>query len=617
MHSMRNTLFFLVNGIASTILSCNTALASTGTATSQSLPWVIGASILAATVVAYVAHRLRQPLLLAYIAAGAVLGPQIGFGWVTAESDIRVVSEIGLVLLLFMIGLELDLKKILSAGKTLLATGLGQFAICFVLGAALLTGTYIASSSGHYSFFGIPIQGGTHDVLYLAAVLALSSTTIVVKVLHEKNELPTLVGRLTLGVLVFQDLYAIMILGIQPSLSHPEMDVLFASLGKGVVLVAIAIVVSRYVLAPLFRDIAKSPELVLAASLAWCFLLCGIAGNLGLSIEMGALIAGAAMSAFPYHIDVLAKVISIRDFFVTLFFVSLGLTIPNPAENPTLVIAALILSGFLILSRFVALFPIMHFLRRGHRAGLIMSINLAQLSEFALVIGALGLKAGHIGIDTFTIITFTFVITAVTSTYLINWSHPIQHYLTRLLTLIGIRDLGEQEEELETKAPKEIAFVGFYHLTSALFEDMKQTAPELLDKSVVVDFNPVVLERLKKRGVRARYGDVSHRDTLLKAGVQYAKIIISTVPDGILKNTSNLRLLRSLRTIAPQAKIVVIASGPKSALELYAAGADYVLFTSRTAAQSLLPVIGDLLAGHNFDAAEAIKLIQQRKEVIS
>lgn len=598
-------------------LSCSTVLASTGTATSQSLPWVIGASILAATVTAYAAHVFRQPLLLAYIAAGAILGSRMGFGWVSQESDIQVISEIGLVLLLFMIGLELDLKKIVSAGKTLLATGLGQFLICFALGIMMLVATYIPTTPGIYSVFGITIHGGTHDILYLAAIMALSSTTIVVKLLHEKNELTTLVGRLTLGVLVFQDIYAIILLGIQPNLSDPQLSVIFESFGKGAILIAIAITISRYALAPIFRDIARSPELVLAASLAWCFFLCGVADNLGLSIEMGALIAGTSLSVFPYHLDVLAKIISIRDFFVTLFFVSLGLLIPNPLENPGLLFIAVILSAFLILSRFIALVPILHFLRRGHRAGLVMSINLAQLSEFALVIGALGLKSGHIGVDTFTIITFTFVITAVVSTYFIGSSHTIQHYLSRFLKSIGIRDLGDHEEETETRAPKEVAFVGFYHLTSALFEEIKQSAPELLEKSIVVDFNPVVLERLKKRGIKARYGDVSHRDTLLKAGVQHAKVIISTVPDGILKNTSNLRLLKSVRAIAPQAKIIVVAASPKAALELYAAGADYVLFTSRTAAQSLLPVIGDLLAGHNFDTAEATKLIQQRKEVIS
>src|SRR5512145_226795 len=165
----------------------------------------IGLGILAATVLAFLAHAARQPLLLAYIAAGVLIGPQMGFGLVKSETDIQVISEIGLIILLFMIGLEIDMKKLKESGKSLILSGVFQFLLCTVLGI------------GFFALLGYGIGNGTYDLLYLAACCALSSTTIVVKLLYSKFELDTLAGRITLGILVFQDIWAIIILGVQPN----------------------------------------------------------------------------------------------------------------------------------------------------------------------------------------------------------------------------------------------------------------------------------------------------------------------------------------------------------------------------------------------------------------
>ncbi len=309
----------------------------------------IGLCVSVAALLALLANRLRQPLLLAYLLAGVLIGPQIGLGLISGEESIRTVSEIGLILLLFIIGLEMDLKKLLAAGKPVLVAGLLQFPLCVALGLAF--------------FFplGFRAGGGDFGLLYLAVCLAMSSTMIVVKLLYDKFELDTLPGRITLGVLVFQDVWAILFLAIQPNLLQPEVATLLGSLLKGILLVAVSLLVSKTVLPRVFQSVAKVPELVLIGSLAWCFIVSAAANAAGLSREMGALIAGVSISTFPYNMDVVAKVVSIRDFFVTLFFVALGMQIPIPTAE--VIGLALLASAFLLLSRFVVVFPLLRQLR--------------------------------------------------------------------------------------------------------------------------------------------------------------------------------------------------------------------------------------------------------------
>ena len=279
----------------------------------------MGLCVSVAAALAFVAHRLRQPPLLAYLLAGVLIGPEIGLRIITNEESIRTVSEVGLILLLFIIGLEMDLRKLLGAGKPVIVAGLLQFPLCLALGLAF------------FYPIGFRASGGDFALLYLAVCLALSSTMIVVKLLYDKFELDTLPGRITLGVLVFQDVWAIVFLAIQPNLMHPQVFVLLESLVKGAVLVAVSLIVSKVVLPRLFDSVAKVPELVLIGSLAWCFIVSAAADAAGLSREMGALIAGVSISTFPYNLDVVAKVVSIRDFFVTLFFVALGMQITIPS----------------------------------------------------------------------------------------------------------------------------------------------------------------------------------------------------------------------------------------------------------------------------------------------
>jgi Kef-type K+ transport system membrane component KefB len=570
----------------------------------------IAFAIVAATVCGLAAKALRQPLILGYLIAGVVIGPEIGLGLVADRESIGLIAEIGLILLLFMIGLEMDLQKLMGAGKALTAAGLLQFPLC--LGLGLLAARAV----------GVPLGGGRLDALYVAVAMALSSTMIVVKLLYDKHELSTTPGRITLGVLVFQDVWAILFLALQPTLLDPSILAVATSAGKAVVLIAASLAISRFVLPRVFAFVAKVPELLLVCSLAWCFLVSGTASAMGLSKEMGALVAGVGMSTFPYNLDVVAKVTNIRDFFITLFFVALGMQIPRPTAD--LLGAAAAAAVFLILSRAVVV-PILYLTGAGLRGSLIPAINLAQMSEFSLVIAALGAALGHVSAGTVGVLTFVFAITAVASTYLISYNHAVQRALARGLRRFGLRDARQEHEEHEEGhvPARPVVFLGFFRDTSSIVEEFEDAAARgsgdgFMREVMVIDFNPAVLRELRTRKVASVYGDIAHMDTLHHVRLDSARVIVSTLTDQVLRGTTNLRLLRQSRRLAPGALFIAASETIPSALALYDAGADFVYLPRMHSSEQIAEVIRAAFAGTLRDRREAeIARLRSRHEVMA
>jgi Kef-type K+ transport system membrane component KefB len=565
--------------------------------------------ILFAWVLGLLAHFSRQPLILAYLIAGFFIGP-FGMGWVKSQESISIISELGLIFMLFMIGLEIDLKKIVRAGKVILFAAGGQLLGGCLLGILFFTG------------IGLSMGGGKFDALYLCVACALSSTVIIVKVLYEKRELDTLPGRVTLGVLVLQDIFAILFLAVQPSLANLQISVILLSIVRVGVLVATALALSRYVLPRLFHQIARRPELVLLGALAWCFLIGEIAEKLHLSREMGSLVAGVSLSTFPYALDVTAKVTTLRDFFITLFFVALGMTIPIPGLS--VIGLALVMAAFTVVSRVLTTFTPLYLMKQGLRASLLPAINLAQISEFSLVVIQTGVAANHISTETASAASFAFVVLAVLSTFVMVRSDQITRFLIGPLKRIGLRDLDhvqartDGEQEGEHGEGRRIVILGFFRAASALLTEIERQNPFMLDQIGVVDFNPVVFQTLVDRGVHVSYGDISSVDTLIHAGVGKAELIILSVPDSLLKGASNEKLVRHVRTLNPTAKIVATADLLSDVNDLYAAGADYVTVPRLSDAHELYTVIAAADAGLLDDKrAEVDVQLSERREVLS
>jgi Kef-type K+ transport system membrane component KefB len=560
----------------------------------------IAVCIIAAWVVAVVSQVARQPLLLAYLVAGFAIGPH-GLARVHQDS-IQTISGIGLALLLFMIGLEIDLKKMLSAGKVITLTAATQILGCVFLGWLI------------FAWFG-PARNRL-EALYLGVAAAMSSTVIIVKILYDKRELETLAGHISLGVLVLQDLFIILFLALQPSFRNPAVGAVALALGKVLLLVVVAYAAGRFVLPPLFRLVARLPELVLVGALAWCFAMAGLADRLGLSYEMGALVAGVMVSTFPYTLDVVAKVTSIRDFFVTLFFVGLGMEIPMPTWH--FLLWALLFCLFIVGSRLITIFPPLYFMRQGYRVSLLSTVNLCQMSELSLVLLSLGAASGEVSKDSIGIAAFAFAFLAVASTYAILKNDAILRRVAPQLSRLGLRDLAQTGPETgDKRKSRRICLLGFSWTASSLIEEINREYPTLLTELTVVDFNPRVYERLRQRGVAVAYGDITQRETLLHAGIAESEIIICSLPNTVLKGASNLKLLQQLRELNPHAQIIVHAELLEDIPKLYAAGASYVSAPRLLEAEDLLRAI-EAVENKLLDEkhAEQTRQLRNRNEVI-
>jgi len=375
----------------------------------------IGFCLITAGALCILFTRAKIPSIAAFLAAGILVGPQVG-GLVTDPENIETIANLGLTLLLFVIGLEIDLKKLFASGKTLLVAGAFQVPLCVAFGFGF---TYLLR------FTGWSAAGGAYLPVYVGFTVALSSTLLVVKLFQEKFQLDTVVGRISLGILIFQDVWAIVILAVQPNFASPELGPVGGTFLGILVLSGVSVAVAKYVLPAAFRWISKTPELMLVAATGWCFGVGTLGQRLGdiahlaglhlpvsVSMEMGALIAGVSIASLPYSHEVVSKVAVVRDFFVTLFFVGLGMGIPRP-EGIEVILFALTLAGATLLSRAVIFFPLLYFTGLDRRSSLVTSTKLAQVSEFCLVIAYLGAGFGHLDSRAVSSVIFAFVLLAL------------------------------------------------------------------------------------------------------------------------------------------------------------------------------------------------------------
>jgi Kef-type K+ transport system membrane component KefB len=429
---------------------------------------------------------------------------------------------------------------------------------------------------------------------------------IAVKVLSDKSELDTVAGRLALGILLFQDALAIVVLALQPNIADPALGTMGLAVAKGLGLAVAATLVSRFVLPIVFGYVAKSPEVLLILAISWCFLVSYAAIKAGFSSAMGSLIAGVSIGAFPYSVDVIAKIRSLRDFFVTIFFVSLGMQI-QISSVATLAVA-LIFSLLVLVNRFVPVIPTLKVLGYDRRVGILTSISIAQVSEFSLVIAQIGLTQGHISQEIVSIVALSMVVTCTVSTYMIMANQQIALRLSRT------QMLAETQKSEAVTGPSPIVLIGTHRVGSALIPLLQSEGKPFM----LVDFSPEVHRRAKEQGVHAVYGDISHMDTLEHAGVEHARILISSISDDFLRGTDNLKLYRLLRRLNREAKIVVAAESAARAIELYEAGADFVILPRKIVAKELMEVVRVLETGGGEKLREAeLSDLRTRNEVVT
>ncbi len=559
----------------------------------------IGVALVLSGFLAILFARIKFPAVAGYILGGIIGGPLV-LGLVTDPANIDTIAQLGFVLLLFVLGLEIDLKKISKSGRTIATTG--------ILCVPLFTAFGFAAVKLFMLIGFTAIIGDNLGALYIGLAVAVSSTLLVVKLFQEAFQLDTVPGRLALGLLVVEDLWAIVIILLQPSLQNPDIVTIAESfLGIGI-LGVVAFLISRTLIPLAFHWIAKLPEIILVGAIGWCFAIVFLGGSLDWITEsvfgwkthftvspgMSALIAGSTIATLPYSTEIITKVNIVKDFFLTLFFVSLGLSIPAPG-GPMVFVLAILIGVVAIVARQIVLFPLLYFTGADKRNAEVTAIRMAQISEFSLVVTFLGITLGHLSADLATAIILAFVLTAVTTTPLYHSAYRIYEAFAPTLRALGFKDppshVHEEKEEWR------LALLGFHRIASSLLYEIARDDPKLAKETLVVDFNVSLHDEIRALGAHVEYGDLSNPDTLHHAGIDRAHVIVSTVPDDLMRGIDNRKLVESVRAINPSAIIIANAITFADCRPIYEAGADYVFLSRLETARSLEDALGHALNG--------------------
>ena len=506
-----------------------------------------------ALVVSMVMRALRQPLIIGYILAGILVSPYF-LGLINSPNSMAAFAQMGIAVLLFMVGLNLNPKVIKEVGKVSLVTGLGQLAFTFLVGfmiAAIFGFSYITSA-------------------YIAIALAFSSTIIIMKLLSDKGDTSTLYGKISIGFLIVQDIVAILILMVVSSLgsSTGAYSAILQKVGMGVVAIVGLFLVGAYVLKPVTKIIAKSQELLLLFSVAWAFALASLFNYLGFSIEIGALLAGITLSISPYRYEIGAKMRPLRDFFLLLFFIFLGsqLRFENILEA---IWPIVVFSVFVLIGNPLIVMTLMGMMGYTKRNGFLAGLTVSQISEFSFILIALGISVGHLDPEILSIVTVVGLVTMAGSSYAVMGGNKLYEKLSPALKIFERKGRKVDEGKYHRGDDHEILLFGYNRIGYSL----EKAFTNIRKKFLVIDNNPETILNLARAKVECRYGDAQDAELLEDLPLKKAKMVISTIPD----MDTNLLLIKKVKDINPKAIIIVVSHQIEDSLVLYENGATYVI----------------------------------------
>jgi len=508
--------------------------------------------VVVAVIAGFIAHLLKQPVIIGFLAAGFFIG-LFEYTEIVHLTSIENLASIGVALLLFLIGLEMDFRVLKHVTLPALLVGLGQILFTFGLGF------FIASALGF----------ATVSAFYIATALTFSSTIVVVKLLSEKKDLTSLYGRIVIGFLLVQDFIAILILvfiaGIQ---GDGNVGVhLITTILKGVGL-AIFTVVS-YRLLPRFLDmVGRSQEMLYLFGIAWALGISAIAGFVGLSIEVGGFLAGLALASSSENFQIAARLRPLRDFFIILFFVGLGIQALEGGIAVSL-LPAVVLSLFVLVGNPLIVITIMGALGYRARTSFLSSLTVAQISEFGLIIIALGYRIGDITSAEVSLVTLVGVFTIFVSSYFISYGEKLYSLLKPIAKKFEFRKNLVDELPADVELKGHVVLIGVHRMGEGILQALVKSKAEF----VAIDFDPVVVKKLSAEKVPIVYGDILDTDIQERVGLNKARVVISTVP-GFKDNSSIVKLLEKK---GRRVTTIVTAEDSWYAKELYKEGADYVL----------------------------------------
>ena len=505
-----------------------------------------------ATLTGIIGQKLKQPLIIMFLATGILAGPSV-FGIIQSYEEIELLAHIGIALLLFIVGLKLDLHLIRTIGPVALATGLGQIVFTSLIGfvLALVMGMSYLSAA------------------YVSVALTFSSTIIIVKLLSDKKEIDSLHGQIALGFLIVQDIAAILALvGLTTlgssvggdSSEGPEFLSILMIGVKGVGLLCVVALLMKYVIPYVARRLAHSLELLTLFAIAWAVFLGAVSEMLGFSKEVGAFLAGISLASTAFRDLIGARLVGLRDFLLLFFFIDLGARLDLSMIGSQLG-TSLVFSIFVLVGNPLIVLAIMGIMGYRRRTGFLAGLTVAQISEFSLIVAALGLSLGHINEETMGLITLVAVVTIFLSTYMILYSYPLYSRLSSTLKIFERRNPYREAaiDKLGETQAVDVILVGLGNYGSELMEHLLRRKYTI----VGIDFDPGTLDKWRKRGVPVFYGDMADPEMHEHLPLQKAKWVISAVRS----KEMNMALIHSLKKDNYTGKVALTATNRQEAAE--------------------------------------------------
>ncbi|MEX0659089.1 MAG: cation:proton antiporter [Egibacteraceae bacterium] len=516
----------------------------------------VAALLAVCAVIGVIARLLHQPLIVGFIGAGILVGPT-GLGVVDETPEVELLATIGIALLLFVVGLKLDLRLVRVVGPVALATGLGQ--VLFTSAIGFLLALWLGMA--------------TVTALYVAVALTFSSTVIIVKLLSDKGEIDDIHGRIAIGFLIVQDIVVVLVMiALSGFAGDAEGGLAAQAVGvimRGAAFVGGIMILARWILPPLLHYLARSPELLVLFAIAWAVLLATVGDLLGFTEEVGAFVAGVSLASTPYRDALGARLVTLRDFLLLFFFITLGIQLDFSQAGDQLT-AAVVLSIFVLVGNPIIVMIIMGVMRYRTRVSFRAGLTVAQISEFSLILIALGFGLGHIGGETVGLVTAVGIITITLSTYLISNSAWLYDRLAPLLRVFERSDAREVHLAMEGEGPPpDVIVIGLGRYGSNLVAALREAG----HTPAGMDFDPQALRMWRERGVQVVYGDAHDPDATALLPLDDAQWVISSVRD----LDTNLALVQALdeHRFAGRVAVTALAEGDAAIMER--AGADVVL----------------------------------------
>jgi len=531
----------------------------------------IAALLVLAAGVGFVGLMLRQPLIVSFIAVGILAGPS-ALNIARSDEYIDLLAELGIAVLLFLVGLKLDLNLVRTLGPVALMTGLGQVAFTTIFGFLI----------------GLALGLDPVTAIYVAIALTFSSTIIIVKLLSDKREIDSLHGRIALGFLIVQDIVVVLAMimlsaiGVGAQSDSALADILSVFGYGALMLVAIGLFI-RYLANPLMERLSRSPELMISFAIGWAALLAALGHYFGFGKELGGLLAGVSLASTPFREAIAARLASLRDFLLLFFFIALGASLDLGVLGDNIG-AALVFSVFVLVGNPLIVLAIMGAMGYRKRTGFLAGLTVAQISEFSLIFMAMGVTIGHVAADAMGLVTLVGLITIAASTYMITWSHQLYDVVEPVLGPFERAGAGTEEDNWQPRADSHDAIVfGMGRYGLAIAEELDRAGMKVLG----VDFNPAAARQARQKGFDVMFGDATDPEFVAHLPLSGVSWAISAVPEhdtGLTHDDPRRSLIRSLGDTVFDGRIAIAVHNPQSARRLADAGADLVLMPYRDAA---------------------------------